>query len=56
MSAYTPVHNSCFPEVSLQPKCETVTIFLWPTNRPFVGCLLRQHLIPFRFSLLAQTV
>ena len=36
-----PVHNSCALEVSPQPNCEAVTIFLWPANRPFVGCLLR---------------
>jgi hypothetical protein len=40
MRANAPVHNSYAPEVSPQPKCEIVAIFLWPANRPFVGCLL----------------
>ena len=56
ISANAPVHNSFAPEVSLQPNCETVAFFLWPANRPFVGCLLRQQHSPFRFCLLAQTV
>jgi len=51
-----PVHDSCAPEVSQQPNCETVAVFLWHANRPFVGCLLRLKLSPFRFCLLAQTV
>jgi len=37
MRAYASVHNSCAPEVSPQPNCETVAIFLWPANWPFVG-------------------
>ena len=41
MRANAPVHNSYAPEVSPQPKCEIVAIFLWPANRPSVGCLLR---------------
>ena len=41
MSANASVHSSCAPEVSPPPNCETVAIFLWPANRPFVGCLLR---------------
>ena len=39
MSANASVHNSCAPEVSPQPNCETIAIFLWPANRPFVGGL-----------------
>ena len=54
MSANVSVHNSCAPEMSPHPNCETVAIFLWPANWPFVGCLLRQSL--FRFRLLARTV
>jgi hypothetical protein len=27
--------------VPLRSNCETVAFFLWPANRPFVGCLLR---------------
>ena len=38
--ANAPVHNSCAPAVSSQPNCESAAIFLWPANRPFVGCLL----------------
>jgi hypothetical protein len=49
MNANASVHNSCAPEVSPQSNRETVAIFLWPANRPFVGCLLREPLIPFRF-------
>ena len=56
MCANAPVHNSCAPEVSPQPNCETVAVFLWPANRPFLGCLLRQQLSPFRFCLLARTI
>ena len=54
MNANASVHNSCAPEVSPQSNRETVAIFLWPVNWPFVGCLLRQSL--FRFRLLARTV
>jgi hypothetical protein len=43
-------------KVSPQPNCETVAIFLWPANRPVVGCLLRQQLSLFRFCLLARAV
>jgi len=39
-SANASVHHSCASEVSPQPNCETEAIFLWPANRPFVGCLL----------------
>jgi len=33
-----------------------LTIFLWPANRPFDGCLIRQQLSPVCFCLLARTV
>ena len=41
MSANASVHNTCAPEVSPHSSCKTVAIFLWPANRPFIGCLLR---------------
>ena len=44
------MHNSCVPEVSPQPNRETVAIFLWPANRPFVGCLLRRPLSRSAFA------
>jgi hypothetical protein len=34
---------------------ETVAIFLWPADQPFVGRLLHQQLSPFCFCLLART-
>ena len=44
------------PAVSPQPNCKTVAIFLWPANRSFVNCLLRQPFSPFHFCLLAQSI
>ena len=35
------LREACAPEVSPQPIHETVAIFLWPTNQPYAGCLLR---------------
>jgi hypothetical protein len=39
-----PLCITASPEVSPQPNRETVAIFLWPADWPFVGCLLRQQL------------
>jgi hypothetical protein len=56
MRANAPVHNSCASEVSPQPNCETVAIFLWPANRPFVGCLLRLNAQPVLLLLAGSAV